>query len=309
MSLPRIVVVFNKYWEVEPALSALLSGYVRYPEKNALPWPKLDHPRPRVNPDKPGAPERARARAIFTTQRASIEVWCVSDLLDHLPDEGRWQSSTERKAERSKEILVGAPVFCCIAAGTAASGSYPSRNGSVVIGTRCFLHNSKPADANPDSKWAEGPFDTVIESTLSAADFAILTGFERRLKPEASLRLIAPPLNPAPDVGVIADFDAVALSSCNVTNYKEYDATDKATIDAFSAAAPQAVLGSLETTHGLIRALVCERFLFVSGIVDRLLRFNDDVNPRPYAQNTAVSHNIGVVLQWLLPQFERIVSK
>jgi hypothetical protein len=308
MSLPRIAVVFNKWWELDPALSAMISGSVR--QHNALPWPQLfSHPRARHNPNEPASPDRVRPRAVFATSFAIIDVWCVSDFLEHFPDKPKWQSSTERKAERLAEMFGLGDIDYCVAAGTAASGDYPSRNGSVVIGTRCFLHNAKPDGTNSDSNWQGGPFDTVLESKFTREEFALLSAVESRLKPEATLRMLPPPLNAAPELGIIADYDAVAVSSCNVTDYREYDLTDKATLEAFSKAAPLSILGSLETTHGLIRALGPDRFVFVSGIVDRLLHFNDDVGPRTYAQNTVGAHNVGVVLQWMLPRFEQIFRK
>jgi hypothetical protein len=90
----------------------------------------------------------------------------------------------------------------------------------------------------------------------------------------------------------------VALGNVNVTYYRDYDTTDKETLKAFRAHCPLGVLGSLETTHGLIRVLGSSRFIFISGIVDRLGQFAVDVNPKSDAQNTAGAHNAGIVLAW-----------
>jgi hypothetical protein len=307
VSTPRVVVVFNKWWELDPALAVLTSAYVR--GSTTLGWPELiDHPRPRRNPGTPGAPGVGSPRAVFSPPYARIEIWCISDLLEHLPDKSKWQSSSERKAERIPSIFADDQVACCIAVGTAASGTLDSRNGSVVIGTQCFLHNAKPGGANPDSNWQAGPFDRVLSSTLTQSQFAALTSLDSPLRPEASLRLLPPPLAPSLCPSFLADFTAVAVGSLNVTDYRDYDATDKETLDAFAAASARAVLGSLETTHGLIRSLGVDRFLFVSGIVDRLLHFNEDVGPRTYAQNTVGAHNTGVALAFLLPRLEQVIA-
>lgn len=57
----------------------------------------------------------------------------------------------------------------------------------------------------------------------------------------------------------------------------------------------------METTHSVIRLCVpSPRFLFVSGITNRLGYFNVEVSPRSYAQNFAASHNAGITVAWLL---------
>lgn len=74
---------------------------------------------------------------------------------------------------------------------------------------------------------------------------------------------------------------------------------------AFGTAAtaePKQTVGSVETTHELIRLVVpSPQFLFVSPIANRLGYFNTELAPRSYAQNFAVSHNAGVALAWMMP--------
>ena len=89
-----------------------------------------------------------------------------------------------------------------------------------------------------------------------------------------------------------------------VTDYREYDRTDQATLDAFAASNLMRNAKSLETTHGLIRAQTNAPFLFVSGITDRVGSFNDEVDPRSYAQNTVAAHNAGVAIAWMLPTID-----
>jgi hypothetical protein len=97
---------------------------------------------------------------------------------------------------------------------------------------------------------------------------------------EVAKRFLPPPLNCAPSLTIYADYDAVAVGNINVTDYRDYEATDKETLADFRQKWPLAVLGSLETTHGLIRSIGTSSFVFVSGIVDRLGHFADDVGPR-----------------------------
>jgi hypothetical protein len=305
--MSRVVVVFNKWWEFDPGFACLLSDYARPPELKGW-WPRLEnHPRPRINPGLPGAARPAVPRAVFTPEWGQIDVWCISDLLEHLPDKGKWQSSSERKAERLPDIFSGEEPRLVIAVGTASAGDFVSLNGAVVVGTKCFLHNSRPDGANADSNWRDGPFDQLLDSSVAKDEFDELLGLHSAVPPDTAKRFLPAPLNPARDSGLHADYAAVALANVNVTDYKDYDATDADTLAAFRRTCPSGVLGSLETTHGLIRALGSPRFVFVSGIVDRLGHFHEDVDPRPYAQNTVGAHNAGVAAAWLLSRLRTIL--
>ena len=67
-------------------------------------------------------------------------------------------------------------------------------------------------------------------------------------------------------------------------------------------------IGSLETTHGIVRLQSEAPFIFVSGITDRIGHFNEDVGLRSYAQNFACAHNAGVATAWLIPQVVKFLS-
>src|SRR5262249_29716552 len=155
----RIVVVVNKWWECDPLLSVLLNDLAR---PVLLGWPvELNHPRRRPakgTPSAPGTP--AKYRAVFQLANVRVEIWCVSDLLEHLPDS--LQSSSEAKMKEMPRIVAGEEPALVIAFGTAAYPATATENGSVVVGSRVFLHDARPAGDNPDSNWKEGPFDTVL---------------------------------------------------------------------------------------------------------------------------------------------------
>ena len=305
--MERVLIVFNKWWEFDAGFACLLSDYARPPELKDW-WPAFhDHPRHRRNPKLPGTPAPARARALFRRRWGLVEVWCISDLLEHFPDEGKWQSSAQRKAQRLVEIFRGDPPSLVIAVGTAASEGETSINGSVVVGTQCFLHNSRPDGANPDSNWRMASFDHLLDSSFAPEEFAELLGPVGTTQSEMATRFLPTPLHGVPQPTVRADYNAVALGNVNVTSYADYAATDAETVAAFRRQCPSALFGSLETTHGLIRALGGPRFLFVSGIVNRLGHFAEDVDPRPYAQNSAAAHNAGVTVAWLLPRLQSVM--
>jgi hypothetical protein len=100
----------------------------------------------------------------------------------------------------------------------------------------------------------------------------------------------------------------VGLGAVNVTDYAEYKRADEEALKAFGARFHMSLAQSLETTHGLIRKQCEVPFIFVSGITDRVGHFDDEVSPRPYAQNTTAAHNAGVVVAWMLPRIDRIIA-
>src|SRR5688500_10440701 len=118
----RVLVVVNKWWECDPLMAVLLHNQARpAAELGERGWPReLHHPRERPNQKKlPLKDPHPRPRAVFNLERVDAEVWCISDLLEHLPDEPKYQSSSERKAERAPLIFEGAEPDLVIAVGTA----------------------------------------------------------------------------------------------------------------------------------------------------------------------------------------------
>ena len=301
--LNRVLIVVNKWWECDPVMSALLN-------QNACPaelgWPqRLRYPCNELSHDP---------RAVYRLSHIQAEIWCISDLLCMYPDIPQYQSSSQRKMEEMPFLFKysGKPPDLVVAVGTAAA--YPadvSVNGSVIAGTKVFLHNSHPDGENPYSNWQDGPFDTVIDSPLDNDDFKTITDIET--DPSSVMKqFLVPPLNPDPAGGtLIAEYDYVGLAIVNVTDYSEYEEEDKEALKAYQKEHDPDTGRSLETTHGLIRvaAGMSAPFLFVSGIVDRVGHFHEDVAPRAYAQNTTGAHNAGIVVAWMLPKIDAVFAE
>ena len=116
-------------------------------------------------------------------------------------------------------------------------------------------------------------------------------------------------MNPARKQILVAASNYTAVGVVNITNYDDYAWADEEALRAFRDACKEhrerPPIGSVETTHGVIRLQSETPFIFISGITDRIGHFNMEVGPRPYAQNFVAAHNAGVVAAWLIP---RIVS-
>ncbi len=302
----KILVVANKWWECDPLIYVLTSDSTR--PAGDLGWPTgpILHPRPPTPPKEAPPP---RPRATFDLKASTIEVWCVSDLMEHLAD--NLQSNSEAKAGVLPRILdVAGKPDVVLAFGTAAYPRTETENGSVVVGTRVFMHDARkepPSTASlspgPPSNW-EGPFDRVIDSSIDDAFFNRVTAIETY--PESVLnRFLVEPFAPASYGALMARRDFAALGTVNVSDYSRYKELDPKTVAAFCKTESLSLARSVETTHGLIRVLLgCERFMFVSGISNRIGHYGDEVAPRDYAQNFVAAHNAGIVVGWMLPRID-----
>ncbi|MBD0372730.1 MAG: hypothetical protein ICV60_17935 [Pyrinomonadaceae bacterium] len=295
--MKRVAVVVNKWWEADPVLNALLHAKVR---PASVPWPaSLNHPRAR--PSQPPLPPENMSpvpRAVFLLTQCSVAVWCISDLLEHLEDKTKFQSSSQRKAEQMPKIFAAAPEMV-IAVGTAGFPSEESLNGCVTVGSQIFMHNFHPNGQNPDSDWSDAKFDQVLPSALSEAAFNAMTALDAAV----TSRFVQPPNLPAKPV-VQSSYKGVALGTVNVTDYAEYQKADEATVKAFEQSGSSDAAMSVETTHGVIRSQSEAPFIFISAITDRVGHFDTEVGPNEYAQNFAAAHNAGVVLAAMLPKID-----
>ena len=307
MSDPKklVLVVVNKYWECDAVFGALLGEAA--PPLLRQRWPSLQAwPRQRNNPTSAPSPAdpSPRPRAVYALDRTTVEVWCISDLLEHFPDRSQYQSSSERKAERLPLVLGGRTPDLVVGVGTATTGGGPDNlNGAVCVGASVFAHNGDPGNA--DSRW-QWTFDTLVPSAFPQRLFATaVSSIAAPIVP----RLLSTPRAPGVLRGLLADFDLVALGDVNVTQYAKYAAADLETLSAYNASGTGRPVGSLETTHAVIRASLGDQFIYVSGIVNRFGRLDEDVGGPGFnsAQNFAGAYNAGVAVGWLMATVDKVL--
>jgi hypothetical protein len=291
--MKKIVLIANKSWEVEPLLNAMLNKQFRppgYPLPDPIYFPREQQP---VN----------LPRAIYKIASDVVEIWCLQDLMN--PDPKISSSSSAEKMRVLPQIFKNGDATLVVAFGTAGFTGLDSYNGSVVIGTNVFIHNPYHGKPNPASDWDDPRLEKVIPSSVTSDVFIpspkgniINTDF--RLNTES--RFIYPPNNPALRPMVIAASNYTAVGTVNVTNYDNYTWADPESLAALKATGERVPVGSVETTHGLIRLQSEAPFIFISGITDRLGYFNMEVSSNGTAQNFAAAFNGGVVAAWLIPR-------
>ncbi|MCF6407318.1 hypothetical protein L3C95_30770 [Chitinophaga filiformis] len=302
--MKRIVLIGNKSWEVEPILNALLNVRMRPQE---LKDPTL------LNYPWTFAQGTAKPRAVWDSyEQITIELWCVQDIMDP-----KWNpSSSQGKHESLPKILQYRPEKpdLVVALGTAALGlNGGNNNGCVVFGSNIFIHNYHPNGENPQSQWDDpADFEKVLNSAVNANIFNRLDDATIKLIEQ---RLLKPYLNPSDNIGVMSDKDYIGVSVVNITNYADYEYSDESGLKALADTGNKLPVGSVETTHGVIRLMCDAPFLFISGITDRVGYFADDVdgtdgngNIKTEAQNFTAAFNIGVCLSHLIPKMAVFVA-
>lgn len=291
----RAMIIVNKSWEAEPLVAVLRSTNARpidFPREVTVPSASI--------PWSDGSSREIPARAAYRSAEALLEVWCIKDLMDP----AKSASSSEEKARVLPMIAAaGPPPDLVVAVGTASFPDARSFNGSVAVGTSCFLFDPYSTAPNPESRWGDAGIGRLIDEVDRKETSGLLTWLDRAARPNVETRFLPPPLAPAAPPVLIVSATSVAVSDVNVTDPDNYVWADQAALAAFSAVAPKRTVGSVETTHGVIRLCVpSPRFVFVSGIANRLGYFNSELSPRSYAQNFAASHNAGVTVAWLIPR-------
>ncbi|RBL88998.1 hypothetical protein [Chitinophaga flava] len=304
MSIKRILLIGNKSWEVEPILNALLNVRMR---PSGLPDPThLNYPWTFL----PGSPQ---PRAIWDCfPQVTIELWCIQDIMDTQwnPSSSQGKHACLPKAlyyRQEKPDLV-------VALGTAALGlDGGNNNGCVVMGSNIFIHNFHPNGENIQSQWDDPKdFEKVLHSAVSPDFFQLM---DNTTVKAIESRLLKPYLHPSDNIGVMSDKDYIGVSVVNITNYADYKTSDQEGLKALAATGNTLPVGSVETTHGVIRLLCDAPFVFMSGITDREGYFDEDVNGqdangnvKTEAQNFTAAFNIGVCLGHMIPKMASFVT-
>ncbi len=289
----KINVIVNKNWEAEPMLAAICSSEFR---PSTLPFPEIlltvKDTKYRIDPTVPiNADKNARAIIRFhdnndLTKPIALEVriWCIQDFMDAQKS----SSSSEEKNRFLPSLLLAENAELVIAVGTAGYVSDTSYAGSVVIGSRFFVHNGHPG--NPASNMINAAFETLLPQNVNPAVMSIMNpAFKLRTEP----KFLKTPVNPASRAACLVSQHYTALSSVNVTDYSEYAWVDGEAIAAFKNIEKRLPVGSLETTHGVIRLSSDIPAIFVSAITDREGNFDMEVTP---GQNYTASFNAGIVI-------------
>jgi hypothetical protein len=290
----RILIVVNKSWEAEP-----LVGVFRNDQARPSGFP-AEQPPPQLSiPLNDGSSRMIPARLSFATNSATVDVWCIKDMMDP----ARSSSSSEEKARVLPFVAAGGPrPKLVIAFGTATFPDQHSYNGCTTIGCSVFVHDPHAATPNPASRWTHPEFGKLLDGSRQPLNDKIFNALDRQFRPQIEARLLPAPINGAAPASLILSAGYVALSNVNVTDFNEYAWADPEGLRACAVAAPQQAVGSVETTHGVIRLMLpSDQFLFVSGMANRVGYFNMEVAPRSYAQSFVAAHNAAVALAWIMP--------
>jgi len=300
----RVLVVANKSWEADPLVSVCLNPKLRPPDQLDLWTPGaaglFSTPVTGARPAGVGPAPRCTC----TAGTVSIEVWCVQDWMGKANP-----SSSKIKIQEALPAIFNAgkqPDFV-IAFGTAGFPDAATANGCVAIGSSAYLfdpYRDAPPGVTHDPKDDWDDPRRVGHLLTSDKGAGVVNQFS--LNPDLRFpidgRLSPAPTNPAIPPVILPAGNFVALSEVNITNYDDYAWTDRLAFERFRAENPAAPVGSIETTHALIRIMSDAPFIFVSGLTDRLGYFDQDLGPRTVAQNFLAAHNAGIAVVWTLAQ-------
>ncbi len=289
----KIKVVANKTWEADPLISALLNPVFK---PAALPYPVVINQPRLYNQGSAHMP-----RLIYEINSHVVEVWCIEDQMN--PNVSG--SSTSEKVRILPNIINNyeEPIDLVIAFGTAG---HPDKNniGSVSTGSNFFIHNGK--DSSNTDPWNGCIGDQCYMSQVLHRDIpdnlkALFTSFDVI---ELSKKLLAPPLNPSKNPQVLINDANIAVSDINIINYALYSTEDKKAIIEAKKCAPKYKIVSAETTHGVIAAntfyYTNAPVAFVTAITDQVGHFDQEVNPKPEAQNFTAAFNAGIYVSYVL---------
>jgi hypothetical protein len=300
----RVVIVANKWWEADPLCAVFIHDKARpaiYGEFDYPGYPARRPPRP--GPNEPRPPDPAPTpRMTFECDAASVEVWCIEELMN--PAEQ--SSSSREKARVLKPVATSAPKppDLVIAFGTAGSREGFHVNGSVVVGRRVFIHDPYRHRSQRGRLWTPPRPDRIIDSGVPAG---LLAKLDEPVRFAAQARFLSSPVRSA-DPMIMAGDGFISVGVVNVSDYADYAWADREAIAAFDRLHRAGQIGSVETTHGVVRECVDGPFLYVSGITDSEGWFDYEVTPRAYAQNFVGAHNAAVALAWLLPSMVRTLA-
>ena len=284
----RILIFANTPWEADALTAVFVNARAR---PTGFPIP--------ISPASVNIPSVDGSSSKTITARLTypdIEVWCVSDLLVS-------GYSTKEKARVLPYVANnGAPPSLVIAFGTAAFPDPSSYDGCVVVGSNVFIY-SPPEDVLGNVEfWDDPSIGRFMDHSSQSINAPVFQSLRNELRLQIETRFLLAPVDSIKAPILIQSPGYTAISDVNVANPDDYAWADADSVRAFATAAPRHIIGSVETTHGVINVKVrSKQFLFVSAIANRLGYFNMEAAPRNYAQDFAVAHNAAVALAWMIP--------
>jgi len=301
MHSKRILVIANKWWEADPLCAVLIHDKARpkvFNNFKFLQFPALRFPKLAGNDQRPADPIPI-PRIIFNCDGAVVEVWCIEELVN--PSESS-SSSAEKARVLPGAINYGPPPDIVIAFGTAGSHSSLCVNGSVIVGTKTFIHDALENVSDKTRLWTPPHKNQIIDSDLQSG---LLGSLDEQFRHIAEARFLTCPVQPANPPLMVVSESLVSLGVVNVLNPNDYVWADEKAVKAFIAAHALGQIGSIETTHGVIRSASNAPFLYVSGIANAMALFDYQVRSRFYSQAFVASHNAAVAVAWLIPELTK----
>jgi hypothetical protein len=189
-----------------------------------------------------------------------------------------------------------------VAFGTSAFADQQSYDGCVIVGANYFNYSPFVAADGIPGFWDDASLSQFKDNTSQRINQQAFSALKDPLRLQIESRFLRPPVDSAETPYLIVSPGYTAISDVNVANADDYAWADRQALAEFAKAQPRKLVGSIETTHGVIAESVQhDQFLFFSAIANRLGYFNMEAAPRNYAQDFAVAHNAALALAWLLP--------
>ena len=130
--------------------------------------------------------------------------------------------------------------------------------------------------------------------------------FNSSFKLNTEPKFLKTPNNPINRSTCLASQYYTALSTVNIIDYGEYAWADNETVAVFRNVEKKLPIGSLETTHGVIRLSSDIPMFFISAITDKEGNFDMEVTS---GQNYTAAFNSGIILGQFLSDFSSLIIK
>lgn len=293
----RILIIANKWWEADPLCGILTHAKARPPvfsDFHLLRYPVVRSIKAEPNTERPADP-KPEPRIIFNCNDALVEVWCLEELVN--PAESS-SSSFEKVRVLPGAIDYGPPPSLVIAFGTAGSRSDLHINGSVIIGSKVFIHDPLARFDDRRGLWTPPNADEIIDSNIPPD---LLDKLDEQQLYAAEARFLDCPVRPGDPALIIASDALVALGVVNIVKPTDYVWADEQTVSVFVRDHSAGQIGSIDTTHGVIRCASQAPFIYVSAIPNSAGLFDHEVRSKFYSQTFVAAHNAALALAWLLP--------